>query len=67
VFGALGAAAFVCTASAHAAPSDAAILADKPPKLLSEFGFFADPKAQKPVEGLIPYDLNTPLFSDGAL
>ncbi len=43
-----------------------AILSDKPPKLLSEFGFFADPAAQVPAEGVIPYDLNTPLFSDHA-
>lgn len=51
---------------AHAV-SDEAILADKPPKVLSGFGFFADAPAQRPAEGVIPYDLNTPLFSDHAL
>lgn len=54
-------------ADAQAAPSDAAILAKAPPKLLSEFGFFDDPRAQKPAEGVTPFDLATPLFSDGAL
>ncbi len=49
------------------AVSDEAILADRPPKLLSEFGFFADLGAQKPAEGVVPFALNTPLFSDKAL
>lgn len=36
-----------------------------PPKVLSEFALFAgDPKAQQSAEGVIPYDLITPLFSD---
>lgn len=52
---------------ANAAPSDAAILAKTPPKLLSEFGFFDDLAGQKPATGVIPFALNTPLFSDGAL
>jgi len=43
-----------------------AILAEKPPKLLSEFGFFADGPKQKPADGVMPYDLNTALFSDRA-
>jgi len=42
------------------------ILADGMPRLLSDFGFFADPAAQKPSPGVTPYRLNTPLFSDGA-
>lgn len=49
------------------AVSDDAILAERPPKLLSEFGFFADAKAQKPAGGVVPFALNTPLFSDKAL
>ncbi|MEX0954346.1 MAG: SO2930 family diheme c-type cytochrome [Rhizobiaceae bacterium] len=49
------------------AVSDDAILDKRPPKLLSEFGFFADAKAQKPSEGVVPFALNTPLFSDKAL
>lgn len=43
-----------------------AILAAKPPKLLAAFGFFADMAAQRPAEGVLPYRLNTPLFSDHA-
>ena len=37
------------------------------PKKLSEFGLFQSPPAKQiPVEGVVPYDLNTPLFSDYA-
>ena len=36
------------------------------PRNLSEFGFFADAPAQQPSPGVVPYRLNTPLFSDGA-
>lgn len=50
---------------AHAVP-DATILADKPPKLLSEFGFFDDLPRQQPAAGVVPFRLATPLFSDGA-
>lgn len=36
-----------------------------PPKLLSAYGLFVgNGSTQEPVEGVIPYDLNTPLFSD---
>lgn len=48
------------------AVSPEAILAKDAPKLLSEFGFFADGAKQVPAEGVVPYDLNTPLFSDHA-
>lgn len=44
-----------------------AILAEDPPKELSQFGFFADMAAQRPADGVVPYRLNTPLFSDAAL
>lgn len=44
-----------------------AILADDPPKELSAFGFFAEMAAQRPADGVVPYRLNTPLFSDAAL
>ena len=38
-----------------------------PPERLSAYGFFAGNVAdQKPVEGVMPYRLNTPLFSDYA-
>lgn len=36
------------------------------PRLLSDYGFFADAAAQLPGKGVIPYRLNTPLYSDGA-
>ena len=44
----------------------AAIVADGMPRQLSEFGFFADPVAQRPAPGVTPYRLNTPLWSDGS-
>jgi uncharacterized repeat protein (TIGR03806 family) len=37
------------------------------PKKLSETGLFASTKDHKPEKGLIPYDVNAPLWSDGAL
>ncbi|MEM7665746.1 MAG: SO2930 family diheme c-type cytochrome [Pseudomonadota bacterium] len=36
------------------------------PRTLSDFGFFADGPSQKPVPHVYPYELNTPLYSDGA-
>ncbi len=45
----------------------AAISAERPPQLLSAYGFFSDAGARVPVAGVTPYDLNTPLYSDGAL
>lgn len=52
---------------ANAAPNDAALMAKTPPKVLSEFGLFDDLAGQKPAAGVTPFDLATPLFSDGAL
>jgi uncharacterized repeat protein (TIGR03806 family) len=52
---------------ASSAPSDSAILSKTPPKLLSEFGFFDNLRAQQPAAGVTPFQLNTALFSDGAL
>lgn len=66
-------AAFVLLTALAAAPvpalavSDEAILAARPPKLLSEFGFFADMPSQIPAEGVLPFAPRTALFSDGAL
>lgn len=52
------------------AVNDAAILSpDAPTALptdLSTFGFFRDGAALTPAEGVTPYRLNTPLWSDGA-
>ena len=39
---------------------------DKPPKKLSEYGFFQDMNNQIPSDGVLPYDLISPLFSDYA-
>ncbi|GAA4052696.1 SO2930 family diheme c-type cytochrome [Parerythrobacter jejuensis] len=36
------------------------------PRLLSDFDFFVDARAQAPNIGVVPYRLNMPLFSDGA-
>lgn len=36
------------------------------PRRLSETGFFTSTKTLTPVAGLIPYDVNVPLWSDGA-
>jgi uncharacterized repeat protein (TIGR03806 family) len=41
---------------------------DEPPEKLSAYGLFAGaPALQQPAEGVIPFDLNTPLFSDYTL
>lgn len=36
----------------------------KPFKNISEYGIFEDPAAQVPVQGVLPFELTTPLFSD---
>ena len=36
------------------------------PRKLSETGLFASTKDHKPAKGLIPYSVNSPLYSDGA-
>lgn len=41
-------------------------LGDKPAKLLSDYALFADLSEQVPADGVVPYDLITPLFSDYA-
>ena len=46
--------------------NDSAILADSPPKLLSEYGFFLNTKDQTTLPGVLPYELITSLFSDYA-
>jgi uncharacterized repeat protein (TIGR03806 family) len=66
-FGFWLAAAMLFLAGPTHAVSAEAILAERPPKLLSEFGFFSDMKAQKPSEDVHPFAINTPLFSDKAL
>ncbi len=48
------------------AVDEAALLAKKPAKWLSAYGLFDNGLAQIPAEGVTPYDLATPLFSDHA-
>ncbi|MBZ0164211.1 MAG: hypothetical protein K8H74_16040 [Notoacmeibacter sp.] len=65
--------ACVCALGVLAAPDpaaaadDAAILAARPPALLSQFGFFADMARQVPAEGVLPFKPATPLFTDFAV
>jgi uncharacterized repeat protein (TIGR03806 family) len=41
---------------------------DEPPEKLSSYGLFAgNGSTQEPMPGVVPYDLNTPLFSDHAV
>ncbi|MDN2565354.1 hypothetical protein N1F89_03900 [Aquibium sp. A9E412] len=57
--------------AAGAAPARAvsaeAVLAERPPRLLSAFGLFADPAAQVPAAGVVPFAPTTPLFTDHAV
>jgi len=46
--------------------SDAAILEEGFPQTLGAFGFFSNLALQSPAQGVIPYRLNIPLWSDGA-
>ncbi|MBX3430625.1 MAG: hypothetical protein KF779_13670 [Hyphomonadaceae bacterium] len=69
----LAALATVVLATASATAQDAppvntaAVAAERPPELLSAYHFFRDAGARQPNEQVTPYDLNTPLYSDGAL
>lgn len=54
-------------AQAPAPVNDRAILAERPPELLSAYRFFRDAGARDPNTRVTAYDLNTPLWSDGAL
>jgi uncharacterized repeat protein (TIGR03806 family) len=49
------------------AVDDRAIMAPAPPSLLSAYHFFRDAGAREANSGVTAYDLNTPLYSDGAL
>ncbi|MEE1878369.1 SO2930 family diheme c-type cytochrome [Altererythrobacter litoralis] len=60
------AAAVAQAALGSAEVSDAAVLGDRLPQTLGEFGFFADAPRQVPAPGVAPYRLNVPLYSDGA-
>jgi uncharacterized repeat protein (TIGR03806 family) len=55
---------FVAGCHPQQAPEEAPV---GPLEKLSQYALFVgDPAAQEPAEGVIPYDLNTPLFSDYA-
>ncbi len=45
---------------------DALITSDTLPQTLGEFGFFRSSDGTDPAPGVIAYELNTPLYSDGA-
>ncbi|MFZ1742004.1 MAG: SO2930 family diheme c-type cytochrome [Pontixanthobacter sp.] len=46
--------------------NDAVVLSDTLPRNLDDYGFFADVPRQLPAASVYAYELNTPLFSDGA-
>jgi uncharacterized repeat protein (TIGR03806 family) len=70
--GLLAFAAATLLASVAAAPApqagvrDAVIRADAAPRTLGEFGFFTDSAGRQPAARVTPYELNVPLWSDGA-
>lgn len=58
---------FQLAASTASAAATAPVLVDPkaaPAKLISQYNLFKDPVRQIPNDGVVPYDLNTPLFSD---
>ncbi|PZO56031.1 MAG: hypothetical protein DCF16_00805 [Alphaproteobacteria bacterium] len=55
------------TAQAPARVNDAAITAARPAATWAAYGFFRDAGAREPTARVTPYDLNTALYSDGAL
>jgi len=65
-------AAAALAASVAAAPAreaavrDAVIRADAAPRTLAEFEFFTDAAGRVPAPRVTPYELNVPLWSDGA-
>jgi len=58
--------AFSVGARAPEPVADAVILSGGLPKLLSEYHFFRDSAGWQPNDRVVPYQLNTPLFSDYA-
>ncbi len=63
---------FLCVSVSYASAidatvNDALILAEKPAKKLSDYGFFNDAGGRSPNARVLPYDLNNPLFTDYAL
>jgi uncharacterized repeat protein (TIGR03806 family) len=66
---ALAALVLTTSAVAQSPPSvnASAILAERPPQTLAEYRFFRDAGARQPNARVTPYDLNTALYSDGAM
>ncbi len=63
---AIAAAAVAAAAAPLRQVNDPAITGAAFPSNLSEFGFFANGAGQRPSAGVTPYQLNTPLWSDGS-
>lgn len=59
--------AALATGGAALALDRQAVVAKRPPKTLAGFAAFAGPGIAAPAKALVPYDVLTPLFSDGAL
>lgn len=62
--------AFLASAATAQAPTpvnQTLIAAERPPELLSAYHFFRDAGARQPNDRVTAYDLNTALYSDGAL
>ena len=55
------------TAQAPQTVDQRAIMAERPPAMLAAYHLFRDAGARQPNAGVTPYDLNTALYSDGAL
>ena len=58
--------AFLAFSSAYAGVGPAPLDAPNFPQRLSETGAFADVARLEPVSGVVPYDIQVPLWSDGA-
>ena len=58
----------LCASSVLAAAqvNDDALAAARPQRLLSAYGLFSDARQQRPGKGVVPYDLQVPLFTDYA-
>lgn len=65
-FAALAALLLLGAAPAPAPVAVEALLAEKPAATLDAYRLFLDDGGRRPNAGLVPYDLNTPLFSDYA-
>jgi uncharacterized repeat protein (TIGR03806 family) len=58
--------AFLCQAESVRAVEMAAVMSEEAPRALSAYGLFENGPQQVPSGGVVPYSLNTPLFTDYA-